>query len=69
MRQKEDQTFARALKIFANCCLTEDCINLFTSRIIHKYSIENLPIIIYSPVNTNASVNAQNETVLNALAT
>ena len=34
MRQKDDQKFALALNNFANCCLTEDDINLFTSRVI-----------------------------------
>ena len=38
MRQKDDQKFALALNNFANCCLTEDDINLFTSRIIAKVS-------------------------------
>ena len=69
MRQKDDLNFARALTNFANCCLTEDCINLFTNRIIQKDSIENLPIKCIHLFSTNASVNAHNETVLNALTT
>ena len=36
MRQKDDQKFALELNNFANCCLTEEDINLFTSRIIQK---------------------------------
>ena len=69
MRQKDDLNFARALNNFSNCCLTEDCINLFTNRIIQKDSIENLPIKCIHLFSTNASVNAHNETVLNALTT
>ena len=69
MREKDDLNFARALNNFANCCLTEDCINLFTSRIILKDSIQNLPIKYIHLFSTNASVNAHNETVPNALTT
>ena len=66
MRQKDDQKFALALNNFANCCLTKDDIILFTSRIIQKDSYENLPIKSIHLFSTNASVNAHNETVLNA---
>ena len=69
MRQKDDQKFALALNNFANCCLTEDDIILFTSRIIQKDSYDNLPIKSIHLFSTNASVNAHNETVLNALTT
>ena len=69
MRQKDDQKFALALNNFANCCLTEDDIILFTSRIIQKDCYENLPIKSIHLFSTNASVNAHSETVLNALAT
>ena len=69
MRQKDDQKFALALNNFANCCLTEDDTNLFTSRIIQKDFYENLPIKSIHLFSTNASVNAHNETVLNALTT
>ena len=69
MRQKDDQKFALALNNFANCCLTEDDIYLFTSRIIQKGSYENLPIKSIHLFSTNASVNAHNEIVLNALTT
>ena len=69
MRQRDDQKFALALNNFANCCLTEDDINLFTSRIIAKNSYENLPIKFIHLFSTNASVNTHNEIVLNALNT
>ena len=69
MRQSDDQNFARALNNFANCCMSENAIDLFMSRIIGKDSIENLPIKSIHPFSTNASVNAYNETVLNALTT
>ena len=69
MRQKDDQKFALALNKFANCCLTEDDIIRFTSRIIQKDSYDNLPIKSIHLFSTNASVNAHNETVLNALTT
>ena len=69
MRQKDDLNFARALNNFANCCLTEDCINLFTSRIMQKDFVENLPIKSIHLFGTHASVNAHNETVLNAFTT
>ena len=49
--------------------LTEDDIILFSSRIIQKDSYENLPIKSIHLFSTNASVNAHNETVLNALTT
>ena len=67
MRQKDYQKFALALNNFANCCLTEEDINLFTSRIIQRGSYENLPIKSIHLFNTNVSVNAHNETVLSAL--
>ena len=44
MRQKDDQNFATALNNFANSCLTEDDITLFSNRIIQKDSKANLPI-------------------------
>ena len=44
MRQRGDQNFARPLNNFANCCMSENDIDLFMSRIIGKDSIENLPI-------------------------
>ena len=69
MRQRDDQNFARALNNFANCCMSENDRDLFTSRIIEKDSIENLPIKCIHLFSTNASVNAHNETVLNALTT
>ena len=69
MRQRDDQNFARALNNFANCCMSENDIDLFMSRIIGKDSIENLPIKSIHLFSTNASVNAHNETVLNALTT
>ena len=69
MRQKDDQNFARALNKFANCCMSENDIDLFMSRILGKCSIENLPIKAILLFSTNASVNAHNETVLNALTT
>ena len=69
MRQKDDQKFALALNNFANCCLTEEDINQFTSRIIQKGSYENLPSKSIHLFSTNASVNAHNETVVNALTT
>ena len=69
MRQRDDQNFARALNNFANCCMGENDIDLFMSRIIGKDSIENLPIKSIHLFSTNASVNAHNETVLNALTT
>ena len=69
MRQRGDQNFARALNNFANCCMSENDIDLFMSRIIGKDSIENLPIKSIHLFSTNASVNAHNETVLNALTT
>ena len=69
MRQRDDQNFARALNNFANCGMSEKDIDLFMSRIIGKDSIENLPIKSIHLFSTNASVNAHNETVLNALTT
>ena len=69
MRQRDDQNFARALNNFANCCMSENDIDLFMSRIIGKDSIENLPIKSIHLFSTNASVNAHYETVLNALTT
>ena len=65
---KKCQKFALALNNFANCCLTQEDINLFTSRIIQKGSYDNLPIKSIHLFSTNASVNAHNETVLNALS-
>ena len=69
MRQKDDQKFALTLNNFAYCCLTEDDIYLFTGIIIQKDSYENLPIKYIHLFSTNASVNAHNETFLNALTT
>ena len=69
MRQKDDQKFALALNNFAICCLTSDDINLFSSRILQKGSYENLPKRSIHLFSTNASVNAHNEIVLNALTT
>ena len=69
MRQRDDQNFARALNNFANCCMSENDIDLFMSRIIGKDSIGNLPIKSIHLFSTNAIVNAHNETVLNALST
>ena len=59
MRQKDDQNFARVLNNFANCCISENDINLFTSRIIHKDSYEDLPIKAIHLFRTSASLNAQ----------
>ena len=44
MRQRDDQNFGRALNNFANCCMSENDIDLFMSRIIGKESIESLLI-------------------------
>ena len=44
-------------------------IYIFTSRIIQRDFYENLPIKSIHLFSTNASVNAHNETVLNALTT
>ena len=49
--------------------MSENDIDLFMSRIIGKDSIENLPIKSIHLFSTNASVNAHNETLLNALTT
>ena len=46
MIQSDYQNFASALNNFANCCMSENYIDLFMSRIIGKDSIENLPINI-----------------------
>ena len=67
MRQKNDQNFARALNNFTSCCISENDIDLFMSRIIRKDSNENLPIKSIHLFSTNASVNGHNETVLNSL--
>ena len=69
MRQKDDQNFARALNNFANCCLTENDMGLFINRIIEKDYFKNLPNKAIHLFSTNASVNAHNEIVLNALTT
>ena len=69
MTQSDDQNFSITLNNFANCCMSENDIDLFMSRIIGKDSIENLPIKSIHLFSTNASVNAHNETVLNALST
>ena len=67
MRQKDYQKFAIAMNNFANYTLTEDDINLFESRKIEKEFLINLPPKAIHLFGTNASVNAHNETVLNAL--
>ena len=36
MKQKDDQNIARALINFAKCCLSDNDIDLFMSRIILK---------------------------------
>ena len=69
MRQKDDQNFATALNYFANSCLNEDDITLFSNRIIKKDYKANLPIKAIHLFSTNASVNTHNEGVLQALTT
>ena len=69
MRQKDDQKFAVALNNFANCTLTEEDNGLFLTRQFGKESLNNLPPKAIHLFSTNASVNAHNESVLNALTT
>ena len=65
MRQKDDLKFAVQLNNFANSTLTEEDNALFLSRRFGKESRNNLPPKATHLFNTNASVNAHNESVLN----
>ena len=69
MRQKDDQKFAVALNNFANYTLPEEDNGLFLSRQFGKESLNNLPPKAIRLFSTNSSVNAHNESVLNALTT
>ena len=69
MRQKDDQKFAMALNIFANCTSTDEDINLLNGRIIEREPFDKLPPKAIHLFCTNASVNVHNESVLNALST
>ena len=69
MRQKDDPKFAVALNNYANCRLTEEDNDIFFSRQFGKESLNNLPPRAIHSFGTNASVNAHNESVLNALTT
>ena len=66
IRQKEDRNFAIALNNFANCTLTEENDGLFLSRQFGKESLNNLLPKAIHLFSTNVSVNAHNESVLNA---